>query len=338
MTAAMGATSSSRQRRRIKRGVSSVTIQSFWITDGLSAILTRHFDTRPRVFPNVSTVVRWRDRYAREGLAGLEDRPRSGRTARLRAGGSAADRGDGHQHAAPPLRRLVAPADRRSPGGHGHLRFPGRPDSRRAPGQAAPGPRLADPARRSQFFTKAAEVCALHRSCPPCSVVVSWTRKPRWPPVPASTPTSRPVPGGCAAWEFEYIRHGTVSVTAALDVHTGQIVVEELPRNDSAHFIQFLARLERCLPAGLTAHLVLDNGSSRTSKATRAWLAEAATRRRLGAPHRGGEGPAPRAGNGLPPLPDRPPGLPTGGLRRPVDADPEFPQCCSSPQLVQLAF
>ncbi|MGW0842563.1 transposase [Streptomyces sp. NPDC002787] len=38
----LGATSSSRQRRRIKRGVSSVTIRSFWIINGLSAILTRH--------------------------------------------------------------------------------------------------------------------------------------------------------------------------------------------------------------------------------------------------------------------------------------------------------
>ncbi|MFG2532503.1 IS630 family transposase [Streptomyces sp. NPDC048516] len=70
----------------------------------------------------------------------------------------------------------------------------------------------------------------------------------------------------------EYIRHGIVSVTVALDVHTGQVVMEELKRNDSAHFIRFLARLQRCIPTGLTIHLILDNGSSHTSKATRAWL------------------------------------------------------------------
>ncbi|MEI7030430.1 transposase [Streptomyces pratensis] len=81
-----------------------------------------------------------------------------------------------------------------------------------------------------------------------------------------------PAPGRGRQREFEYVRHGTVSVTTALDVHTGQGVVDELPRNDSAHFIRLLARLERCIPAGLTIHLILDNGSSHPSRATRAWL------------------------------------------------------------------
>ncbi|MFI5828698.1 hypothetical protein ACIA6C_15850 [Streptomyces sp. NPDC051578] len=49
---------------------------------------------------------------------------------------------------------------------------------------------------------------------------------------------------------LEYIRHGIVSVTVALDVHTGQVVVEELKRNDSAHFIRVLARLQRCISTG----------------------------------------------------------------------------------------
>ncbi|MFK8906410.1 transposase [Streptomyces sp. YS-3] len=79
-------------------------------------------------------------------------------------------------------------------------------------------------------------------------------------------------PGQGRLREFEYVRHGTVPVTAVLNVHTRQVVVEELPRNDSAHFIKFLAQLARCIPAGLTIHLVLDNGSSHTSRATRAWL------------------------------------------------------------------
>jgi transposase InsO family protein len=85
-------------------------------------------------------------------------------------------------------------------------------------------------------------------------------------------PGRPPCPGRVRRREFEYIRHGIVSVTVALDVHTGQVVMEELKLNDSAHFIRFLARLQRCIPTGLTIPLILDNGSSHTSKATRAWL------------------------------------------------------------------
>ncbi len=74
-------------------------------------------------------------------------------------------------------------------------------------------------------------------------------------------PDRPPAPGRRRRREFEYVRHGTVAGTAALGGHTGQVVVDELPRNDSAHFIRFLARLERCVLAGLTIHLVLHNGS-----------------------------------------------------------------------------
>ncbi|MDL5198908.1 IS630 family transposase [Streptomyces sp. ALI-76-A] len=85
-------------------------------------------------------------------------------------------------------------------------------------------------------------------------------------------PGQPPGPGRVRRREFEYLRHDTVPVTVALDVHTGQVVMEELERNDCAHFIRFLARLQRCVPAGLTIHLIPDNGSSHTSKATRVWL------------------------------------------------------------------
>lgn len=56
-------------------------------------------------------------------------------------------------------------------------------------------------------------------------------------------------------------------------MHTGQVVVEDIVRNDSATFIRFLRMLDRSIDPKLTTHLVLDNESSHVSKATRAWLA-----------------------------------------------------------------
>lgn len=221
---------------------------------------------------DVSTVVRWRDRYAREGLAGLEDRPRSGRPpvygpeVRLRIVATVTSTPphpyDGWSH------RLIADhlADTGiSASQTGRILAALQVKPHRVRGWLT---RPADP----QFFTKAAEVCSLYRRCPPDSVVVSVDEKTAMAARSRKHPDRPPGPGRVRLWEFEYIRHGTVSVTAALDVHTGQVVVEELPRNDSVHFIRFLARLERCIPAGLTIHLVLDNGSSHTSRATRGWL------------------------------------------------------------------
>jgi transposase len=80
-------------------------------------------------------------------------------------------------------------------------------------------------------------------------------------------------PGRRRRREFEYVRHGTVSIIAALDVHTGQVLTETITKNDSATFIRFLRLLDQVIDTALDIHLVLDNGSSHTSKATRAWLA-----------------------------------------------------------------
>ncbi|MGW2262689.1 IS630 family transposase [Streptomyces sp. NPDC001780] len=86
-------------------------------------------------------------------------------------------------------------------------------------------------------------------------------------------PTRPAGPGRIERREFEYRRHGTASIVAALDVHTGQVLVEDITRNDSAAFIRFLRLLDHSIGPALAIHLVLDNGSSHVSKATRSWLA-----------------------------------------------------------------
>ena len=55
-------------------------------------------------------------------------------------------------------------------------------------------------------------------------------------------------------------------------MHTGQVITERITRNDSATFIAFLTMLDQAIDPALTIHLVLDNGSSHTSRATKKWL------------------------------------------------------------------
>jgi len=124
-----------------------------------------------------------------------------------------------------------------------------------------------------QFWAQAAAVCDIYLRPPPGTMVICIDEKTgiqakyrRYPERPARR-------GRAARREFEYVRNGTVSIIAALQVATGQVVVEPITRNNSVTFTGFLHRLDQCIDPRLSIHLVMDNGSSHTSRATRAWIA-----------------------------------------------------------------
>ncbi|MGP4092632.1 IS630 family transposase [Streptomyces sp. KR55] len=222
---------------------------------------------------HLDTVRRWRKRFATEGLAALEDRPRPGRSRRygpdvrlaivatVTSARPATDshwthRAIAHQLAstgisASQVGRILADLDLKPHLVRGWLTRPEDPD----------------------FYARAAEVCALYLRRPPHSVVLSVDEKTAMQARSRRHPTRPARPGRIERREFEYRRHGTASIVAALDVHTGQVLVEDITRNDSAAFIRFLRLLDQSIDPALTIHLVLDNGSSHVSKATRAWLA-----------------------------------------------------------------
>ena len=91
-------------------------------------------------------------------------------------------------------------------------------------------------------------------------------------PLP-QTPRPARAPWPAYPREFEYVRHGTVSVIAALNVHSGQVLTETIARNNAETFICFLRILDQSIPAGTDIHLVMDSGSSHVAKKTKAWLA-----------------------------------------------------------------
>lgn len=129
--------------------------------------------------------------------------------------------------------------------------------------------RKHDPA----FWERAADVCGLYLSRPQNALVLSVDEKTAIQARSRKHPTQPAEPGQPERVEFEYVRHGTASIVAALDVHSGEVLAEQIPRNDSEHFIEFLAEIDRVTDPALDIHLILDNGSSHKSKATKKWLA-----------------------------------------------------------------
>ena len=124
-----------------------------------------------------------------------------------------------------------------------------------------------------QFWGQAAAVCDLYLHPPTGTVVICIDEKTGIQAKYRKYPGQPARPGRRARREFEYVRNGTASIIAALEVATGQVVVEPIARNNSVTFTSFLHRLDQCTDPHLNIHLIMDNRSSHTSKATRAWIA-----------------------------------------------------------------
>jgi len=89
--------------------------------------------------------------------------------------------------------------------------------------------------------------------------------------VPDLPPRPRKHPG--FARDHEYVRHGTVSILAGIDLHSGHIFANVEDRHRSVEFIGLLKHLDEYYPAEATIRVVLDNHSAHISKETMAYLA-----------------------------------------------------------------
>lgn len=124
-----------------------------------------------------------------------------------------------------------------------------------------------------EFWERVRDVCGLYLNPPDKALVLSVDEKTSIQAKSRKHPDQGPKPGRVRRREFEYVRHGTASLFAALDVHTGQVLAEPIPgKNDSINFCEFLDDIERSVDPALAIHVVLDNGSSHRSKYTKAWF------------------------------------------------------------------
>jgi transposase len=114
-----------------------------------------------------------------------------------------------------------------------------------------------------------------HGGLAPVIVTVSVDEKPGLQAIANTSPDLPPVPGKHAttARDNEYMRLGTCSILAALDLHDGHVVGRVERRHRSREFIALLKDLDGYYPADCTIRLILDNHSAHISKETRAYLA-----------------------------------------------------------------
>ena len=73
--------------------------------------------------------------------------------------------------------------------------------------------------------------------------------------------------------DYEYVRHGTVSILAGIDLHSGHLFAHTEDRHRSVEFIELLKDIDAYYPPEAIIRVVLDNHSAHISKETMAFLA-----------------------------------------------------------------
>src|ERR1700680_4840832 len=141
--------------------------------------------------------------------------------------------------------------------------------------------------RDAEFEQKMAEVLCIYREVQVLKkaaaktknpgkpvAIVSYDEKPGIQAIATTAPDLPPKPGVYASFarDYEYKRHGTLSLLAGIDLLTGKVHALVRDRHRSREFIEFLKRLDAAYPASTAIKLILDNHSAHISRETRAWL------------------------------------------------------------------
>ena len=110
---------------------------------------------------------------------------------------------------------------------------------------------------------------------PDLVAVLSYDEKPGIQALDNTAPDLPPVSGkhSTIGRDHEYVRHGTLSLLAGIDLLSGEVLGLVRKRHRSAEFIEFLKLADVHYPAGARIRVVLDNHSAHISKETRSFLA-----------------------------------------------------------------
>jgi transposase len=126
--------------------------------------------------------------------------------------------------------------------------------------------------RDPDFWEKAGDVCGLYLNPPDNALVWSVDEKTGIQAKSRINPTRPAIPGIAVRREFEYRRHGTAKLFAALNVHEGTVAGWVTDSTRAENFVAFLTDLVAQTPAGMQLHCIVDNLSAHGTPAVEAFL------------------------------------------------------------------
>jgi transposase len=123
------------------------------------------------------------------------------------------------------------------------------------------------------FAAKLRDVVGLYLDPPAHSLVLSVDEKSQIQALDRTQPGLPIKKGRAGTMTHDYIRHGTTTLFAALNVLDGSVIGQCMARHRHQEFIRFLNAVERAVPAGKLIHAILDNYAAHKHPKVRAWLA-----------------------------------------------------------------
>lgn len=217
--------------------------------ESVSAI-AENLDVRP------NTVIDWRRRFEQEGLAGLQDRPRSGKPA---------------VYTEEFRNKVLATLELPPPSGQAqwdgpavakHLKSSVHAVWRvlRKEGICLSRQRSWCVSTDPEFSAKAADVVGLYLNPPENALVLSVDEKPSIQALERATGYVETDNGKIVrGFKSTYKRHGTLNLFAALEVATGAIHTQTTQHKRRVEFLEFMDHVLSELPAGKEIHVIMDN-------------------------------------------------------------------------------
>ena len=123
------------------------------------------------------------------------------------------------------------------------------------------------------FIEKVRDIVGLYLAPPEHAVVLCVDEKSQIQALDRTQPLLPMLPGQAERRSFDYRRHGTTTLFAALEVKTGRVLGATHRRHRSTEFRKFLQRIDRAVPEPTEIHLVLDNYGTHKTPAMRRWFA-----------------------------------------------------------------
>jgi transposase len=124
-----------------------------------------------------------------------------------------------------------------------------------------------------QFIEKVRDVVGLYLDPPDGALVLAVDEKTQMQALDRTAPVLPMMPGVPGRQTHDYVRHGTTSLFAALDIATGKVIGQHQHRHRHQEFLRFLKTIDANTPADLDLHLICDNYQTHKTPAVQRFLA-----------------------------------------------------------------
>ena len=214
-------------------------------------------------------VGKWRNRFATQGLAGIEkDAPRGGRRPKARDAISG---------------KIIAYTTQRKPKNATH--WSTRTLSKelgtsramvnrvwRANGLKPHLTRTFKVSNDPKFVEKLTDVVGLYLNPPENALVISCDEKSQIQALDRTQPGLPLKKGRCGTMTHDYVRHGTTTLFAAIELARGKMIGTCMPRHRHQEWIKFLELIDQQTPGDKQLHLIVDNYATHKHDKVKRWL------------------------------------------------------------------